>query len=221
MTVYSSVQPTLQSASLLRPIHPSVYSIGKRGLDILGSLVGLGLLAIAFIPIVIALQLDNPGPIFYSQIRCGFRGRKFRIHKFRSMVTNADALKSTVPNEANGLIFKNKSDPRITKIGHFLRKTSLDELPQFWNVLRGHMSLVGTRPPTLDEVARYEAHHWQRLEVKPGMTGEWQVRGRSSVSDFEEIVALDVQYQKRWSISYDLFLIVRTVQVVLLRRGAY
>ncbi|MEB3295231.1 MAG: sugar transferase [Synechococcales bacterium] len=221
MPVYSSVQPVFSTVVLPRSIHPAVFSHWKRGLDILGSLVGLVLLAVAFVPIAIAIQLDNPGPIFYRQIRCGFRGRPFTILKFRSMVSNADALKSAVQNEANGLIFKNKSDPRITRVGRFLRKTSLDELPQFWNVLQGDMSLVGTRPPTLDEVERYESHHWQRLEVKPGMTGEWQVRGRSSVRDFEEIVALDLQYQDRWSIKYDLYLILQTLQVVLRGRGAY
>lgn len=201
--------------------HPSVGSIFKRCLDIVGALVGLLVTAIIFIPIAIAIQIDNPGPILYSQVRCGYRGKTFRIWKFRSMVTNADELKHLIDNEAQGLIFKNKHDPRITRVGRLLRKTSLDEFPQFLNVLLGDMSLVGTRPPTVDEVMKYEPHHWQRLSVKPGITGEWQVRGRSSVSDFEDIVKMDLSYQDQWSVSYDLRLLVETVLVVLYRKGAY
>jgi lipopolysaccharide/colanic/teichoic acid biosynthesis glycosyltransferase len=125
-----------------------------------------------------------------------------------------------VVNQAQGHIFKNEADPRITRVGRFLRSTSLDELPQLWNVFRGDMSLVGTRPPTLDEVAKYEPHHWKRLNVKPGITGEWQVNGRSHVKDFEEIVRMDVAYQSKWSIFYDLKLILRTFQVVATKNGA-
>ena len=201
--------------------HPSVKSLLKRGLDILGALVGLAFSAIIFIPIAIAIQIDNPGPILYSQVRCGHRGRTFRIWKFRSMVADADKLKHLVKNEAQGLVFKNKNDPRITRVGILLRKTSLDEFPQFLNVLMGDMSLVGTRPPTVDEVMQYEPHHWQRLNVKPGITGEWQVRGRSSVSDFEDIVNMDLSYQEQWSFLYDLRLLLETVLVVLYRKGAY
>ena len=201
--------------------HPSVKSLLKRGLDILGALVGLAFTAIIFIPIAIAIQIDNPGPILYSQVRCGHRGRTFRIWKFRSMVADADKLKHLVKNEAQGLVFKNKNDPRITRVGILLRKTSLDEFPQFLNVLMGDMSLVGTRPPTVDEVMQYEPHHWQRLNVKPGITGEWQVRGRSSVSDFEDIVNMDLSYQEQWSFLYDLRLLLETVLVVLYRKGAY
>ncbi len=201
--------------------HPSVKSLLKRGLDILGALVGLAFTAIIFVPIAIAIQIDNPGPILYSQVRCGHRGRTFRIWKFRSMVADADKLKHLVKNEAQGLVFKNKNDPRITRVGILLRKTSLDEFPQFLNVLMGDMSLVGTRPPTVDEVMQYEPHHWQRLNVKPGITGEWQVRGRSSVSDFEDIVNMDLSYQEQWSFLYDLRLLLETVLVVLYRKGAY
>lgn len=201
--------------------HPSVSCILKRGLDIVGAVVGLLVTAILFLPIAIAIQIDNPGPILYSQVRCGHQGKTFRIWKFRSMVTNADKLKHLVQNEAQGLVFKNKNDPRITRIGRLLRKTSLDEFPQFLNVLLGDMSLVGTRPPTIDEVMKYESHHWQRLNVKPGITGEWQVRGRSSVSDFEDIVKMDLSYQDQWSVFYDLRLLIETVLVVLYRKGAY
>ncbi len=137
------------------------------------------------------------------------------------MVTNADALKHMVENQAQGLIFKNQNDPRITRVGQFLRRTSLDEFPQFWNVLKGDMSLVGTRPPTQDEVSQYAPHHWQRLEVRPGITGEWQVRGRSEVNNFEAIVQMDVEYQTRWSVGYDLWLIGQTILAVLRRQGAY
>jgi lipopolysaccharide/colanic/teichoic acid biosynthesis glycosyltransferase len=190
-------------------------------IDILGSLVGLAVIAILFIPLAIAIKLDNPGPIFYSQERFGLLGRPFRLYKFRSMVTNADALKSRIKNEAKGLIFKNRNDPRITRVGHFLRSTSLDELPQFWNVLRGEMSLVGTRPPTSDEVAAYTDYHWQRLAVKPGLTGEWQVHGRSLVMDFEDIVSLDLRYQAQWHPLYDLLLILKTIRILLIRQGAF
>lgn len=205
---------------LTQDVHPSVNSVFKRSLDICGSLVGLLILAIVFVPVAIAIQLDNPGPIFFSQERYGVHGRKFRIRKFRSMVVNAEQLKSLVSNEASGMIFKNKKDPRVTRVGRFLRSTSLDELPQFWNVLVGEMSLVGTRPPTGDEVARYNDRHWQRLNVKPGLTGEWQVSGRSSIKDFEEVVDLDLRYQSRWHPLYDLVIIAKTIYVIFAKVGA-
>lgn len=202
------------------PVHSSVNNKIKRLVDILGALVGLALTAIVAVPVAIAMQLDNPGPLLYSQIRCGLNGEKFRIWKFRSMVVDAEQLKHLVKNEAQGHIFKNENDPRITRVGRFLRKTSLDELPQFWNVLTGEMSLVGTRPPTPDEVKHYQPHHWKRLSVKPGMTGEWQVNGRSMIKDFEAIVGLDVAYQYKWSVAYDLYLILKTVKVVFTKSGA-
>ena len=201
--------------------HPSIDCPIKRGIDIVGSLVGLILLGVVFIPVAIAIKLDSPGPIFFSQRRYGLRGQPFTMYKFRSMASNAERLKSKVTNNARGLIFKNKSDPRITRVGKFLRRTSLDEFPQFWNVLLGQMSLVGTRPPLRDEVIRYQPHHWRRLDVKPGITGQWQVSGRSSIEDFEEIVDLDLQYQSLWSPLYDLYIILQTIQVVLDRTGAY
>ncbi|MBD1866386.1 sugar transferase [Cyanobacteria bacterium FACHB-471] len=222
----STLSPTIadssQSQALkLSSLHPSVTSNFKRILDIGGSLIGLLVLAIVFVPIAIAIKLDNPGPIFFVQKRCGLQGQVFHLVKFRSMVTNADELKAQIKNEAKGLIFKNRQDPRITRVGKFLRKTSLDELPQFWNVLMGDMSLVGTRPPTIDEVSQYSDHHWQRLNVKPGITGEWQVNGRSAIEDFEQIVDLDLRYQSRWTPLYDLFVIFRTLYVVFARVGAF
>ncbi len=214
----SAIEPS--SPVELKRLHSSVHNKLKRLIDVAGAVIGLGITAIVAIPVAIAIQRDDPGPIFYSQMRCGVKGNPFRIWKFRSMVMNADAQKHLVENQAKGNIFKNENDPRITRIGAFLRRTSLDELPQFWNVLKGEMSLVGTRPPTLDEVSHYQPHHWVRLNVKPGMTGEWQVNGRSSVIDFEDIVKLDVAYQQKWSIAYDLKLILRTIGVVLNKRGA-
>lgn len=217
----NAVSLVLPSSLAAAPLHPSTSSILKRAVDVVGALVGLAITAIIFIPVVLAIQLDNPGPIFYRQLRCGLRGQQFYIWKFRSMVRDADQLQHLVENEAEGFIFKNQQDPRVTSVGRFLRRTSLDELPQFWNVLRGDMSLVGTRPPTVDEVGLYADHHWQRLNVKPGITGEWQVKGRSNVKDFEAIVQLDLDYQNQWSVSYDLQLILQTVMSVLYRQGAF
>lgn len=194
--------------------HPSIRSQVKRGLDIVGSLVGLAITGIVFIPIAVAIKINDPGPILFSQIRCGWMGKQFKIWKFRSMCVNAEALKPSISNQADGKIFKNENDPRITKVGRFLRKTSLDELPQFWNVLKGEMSLVGTRPPTPNEVDIYAVPEWQRLDVKPGMTGEWQVNGRSKIQNFEDIIALDLGYQKKWSLVYDIQLILKTILVV-------
>ncbi|WP_374883614.1 sugar transferase [Microseira sp. BLCC-F43] len=224
MLTTPTIKPTLFPSSPFRlfpTTHLSTRCIFKRSLDIVGSIVGLLILAILFIPIAIAIKLDSPGSIIYRQKRCGLRGRPFTIYKFRTMVNNADALKSEIQNEASGAIFKNKNDPRITRVGRFLRRTSLDELPQFWNVLVGKMSLVGTRPPSFDEVIYYSDRHWCRLNVKPGITGEWQVNGRSVVNDFEQIVTLDLRYQKRWSLWYDLWLILKTIWVVITRQGAF
>lgn len=190
--------------------HKSVHSPIKRAIDIGFALVGLGVTAALFIPIAIAIKLDSPGPILFGQIRCGLMGRRFRIWKFRSMVTNAEALKSSVPNQAQGAFFKNDNDPRITRVGRFLRKTSLDEFPQFWNILIGDMSLIGTRPPTPDEISQYEVLNWQRLDVKPGLSGEWQVNGRSKIRNFEDVIRLDLRYQENWSLRYDFALILKT-----------
>ena len=205
---------------LERQIHPSVVSKTKRALDIVGAIIGLIVTGFIAMPIAIAMYFDDPGKLFYSQVRCGFEGKPFKIWKFRSMIANADRQKHLVENQAKGHIFKNENDPRITKVGCFLRRTSLDEFPQFWNVLKGDMSLVGTRPPTVEEVAMYEEHHHQRLKVKPGITGEWQVRGRSEVLDFENIVCMDLEYQQKWSFAYDIKLILGTIAVVLVRKGA-
>lgn len=223
MTTTTSTSKSLSSFPGSAPdvIHPSVSCMIKRSVDILGSLVGLTILAVMLLPIAIAIKVESRGPIFYSQLRHGLHGEQFRIWKFRSMVQNADELKTLVKNEAQGQIFKNENDPRITRVGKFLRRTSLDEFPQFWNVLKGDMSLVGTRPPTPDEVAKYTDHHWKRLNVKPGITGQWQVSGRSSIKDFEEIVQLDLMYQECWHPLYDLQLLTKTVLHLLSQSDAY
>ncbi|MGF1535430.1 MAG: exopolysaccharide biosynthesis polyprenyl glycosylphosphotransferase [Elainellaceae cyanobacterium] len=211
-----------QSKEQLIATHPSVKSRAKRLMDIVGSLVGLSITAALFIPIALAITLDNPGPIFFRQERCSWMGQRFKIWKFRSMVVNAEALKDKVENQVEGPLFKNKNDPRVTKVGRFLRKSSLDELPQFWNVLKGEMSLVGTRPPTPKELEEYEIPQWQRLDVKPGMTGEWQVNGRSSVKSFEDVIKMDLQYQENWSLIYDIKLIFKTIAVLFNKKsGAY
>lgn len=216
---YLAVANQVYQPPLSRLPHVSTKSIFKRSLDIIGACVGLALLCLLFVPIAIAIRLDSKGPILYSQERYGLQGKPFTMWKFRSMVSNADELKASVTNESEGLIFKNEADPRITKVGQFLRKTSLDEFPQFWNVLRGDMSLVGTRPPTADEVAHYNERHWQRLDVRPGMTGQWQVNGRSAIKDFEDIVTLDLDYQALWTPIYDIQLILKTVATLLSKRS--
>ena len=193
---------------------PAATSSLKRIIDVAGALVGLGIVAALILPIAIAIRVDSPGPLFFRQLRYGYKGTPFVIWKFRSMVSDADSNQHRVQNQARGLIFKNRTDPRVTRVGRFLRRTSLDELPQFVNVLRGEMSLVGTRPPILNEVAQYQPHHWQRLAVKPGMTGKWQTSGRSSIEDFEDIVAMDMAYQTNWSIWKDVTILFKTVAVV-------
>jgi anti-anti-sigma factor len=199
--------------------HPSVRSRAKRAMDIVGALVGLGLTVVLFGVVALAIKLEDGGPIFFVQTRCSWLGKPFQIWKFRSMVIDAEARKQDVANKVEGPLFKNDNDPRITRIGRFLRRTSLDEFPQFWNVLKGDMSLVGTRPPTPDEMAQYKVSEWQRLNVKPGMTGEWQVNGRSTVTAFEQVVQLDLQYQRKWSLLYDIQLIVRTVLVLFSKKS--
>ena len=196
--------------------------IAKRCMDIAGGLVGC-LLSIPIIAIVaIPLKIESPGPLFFKQKRVGRNGRYFYIHKLRSMYMDAEERKKELmaQNEMNGLMFKMEDDPRVTKVGKFIRKTSIDELPQFFDVLRGDMSLVGTRPPTVDEYKQYESHHKRRLSMKPGITGLWQVSGRSNIEDFEEVVKLDVTYIDNWSLWNDIKILFKTVYVVFAGRGA-
>jgi lipopolysaccharide/colanic/teichoic acid biosynthesis glycosyltransferase len=211
----------LQSNFFQHKLHDSVDCKKKRFIDLIGSLIGLLLILIIFFPIALVIKIDSPGSIFYSQIRCGLQGKPFRIWKFRTMVEGAELQQYLVDNEIEGCLFKNKNDPRITRVGKFLRRTSLDELPQFWNVFKGEMSLVGTRPPTLDEVKNYQDRHYKRLLVKPGLTGEWQVYGRSNIKQFDDVVNMDIDYQNKWSFLYDIKLILMTIRVVALGKGAY
>ena len=194
----------------------------KRLIDICGALVGLLLCGIISIFLVPAIKLDSPGPVIFSQIRIGKNGRRFKFYKFRSMYIDAEERKKEImkDNEMNGLMFKMEDDPRITKVGKFIRKTSLDEFPQFFNVLIGDMSLVGTRPPTEDEFRKYNGHYKRRLMMTPGITGLWQVSGRSDITDFDEIVKLDLDYIDNWSLSGDIKILFRTVAQVIKREGA-
>ena len=195
----------------------------KRILDICGSIAGLTITLILLPAIFFAIKKDSPGPLLFGQQRVGLNGRRFKCWKFRSMYIDAEERKKELmaQNEMNGAIFKMKNDPRITKVGAFMRKTSLDELPQFWNVLMGDMSLVGTRPPTPDEVAQYENWHRRRISIKPGITGNWQISGRNKVEDFDKIVQLDLNYIDNWSFWLDIKILIKTVMVVLARDGSY
>lgn len=194
----------------------------KRIIDITGAIVGLAITAIAFLVVAPAIVLESPGPIFFSQDRMGKHGRIFKCYKFRSMYANAEERKEELisHNEMKGNMFKIKDDPRITKVGKIIRSMSIDELPQFWNVLKGDMSLVGTRPPTMDEVEKYKNHHWKRLCIKPGITGLWQVSGRNEVKDFEDVIKLDNVYIENWSIKLDIQLLLKTFKVVLMKSGS-
>lgn len=194
----------------------------KRIIDIIGALIGL-IITIIITPFIsIAIKLESPGPIFFSQKRVGKNGRYFKIYKFRSMYLDAEERKAELmkKNEINGLMFKMTDDPRITKVGKFIRKTSIDELPQFFNILIGDMSLVGTRPPTIDEFKQYNLHYRRRLSITPGLTGMWQVSGRSDIKDFEEVVKLDLEYIDHWSLGLDFKILVQTVKVVLFGKGS-
>lgn len=194
----------------------------KRIMDITGGLVGMILLGIATVLVAPAIKIESPGPIFFGQTRVGKNGRKFTFYKFRSMYQDAEKRKKElmIKNEVKGPMFKMVDDPRITTVGRFLRNTSIDELPQFWNVLRGDMSLVGTRPPTVDEFERYEAKHKCRLSMTPGLTGLWQISGRSDIKDFDEVVKLDMQYIDNWSILTDIKILILTVWVVFTGKGS-
>lgn len=194
----------------------------KRIIDIVGAIIGLAFTAIITVFLAPAILIESPGPLFFKQKRVGTNGRYFYIYKFRSMYQDAEARKAALmaQNEMKGLMFKMTDDPRVTKVGKFIRATSLDEFPQFLNVLKGDMSLVGTRPPTVDEFKAYEAHHKRRLSMKPGLTGMWQVSGRSNIEDFEEVVKLDCYYIDNWSLQLDAKILLKTVVVVLKKVGS-
>ena len=200
-----------------------LYWIGRRTQDVILSSLALVALSPVMLATAIAIVVDDPsaGPIF-SQERIGRNGKPFKFYKFRSMCPNAEAKLDDLleQNEMDGPVFKIKDDPRITRVGKFIRKTSLDELPQLWNILKGDMSIVGTRPPLPGEVSLYELHHRARLAIKPGITGLWQVSGRSDITDFEEVVDLDKQYINSWNIEMDIKILLKTVLVVFKRDGS-
>lgn len=196
----------------------------KRTMDILAGIVGVILSSPIMLVTAIAIKLDSPGPVLFKQTRVGQNGRRFKIYKFRSMYIDAEERKKELleKNELEGgVMFKIKDDPRITRVGKFIRRTSIDELPQFFNVLSGTMSLVGTRPPTLDEVEKYETSQWRRISIKPGLTGMWQVSGRSNIKSFDEIVELDTEYIDNWTLGMDIKIIFKTILVLLKHDDAY
>ncbi len=207
----------------------------KRVMDIAGGLVGCLLTGIIFIFVAPAIYISSPGPIFFAQERVGKNGKKFKMYKFRSMYMDAEARKAELMKEnklGDGKMFKMDFDPRVignkilpdgtkkTGIGDFIRRTSLDEFPQFFNVLKGDMSVVGTRPPLVSETELYELHHYARLSIKPGITGLWQVSGRSDITDFEEVVRLDREYIDNWNVGMDIKILLKTVAVVLKKDGS-
>ena len=207
----------------------------KRLMDIVGGLIGSAITVILTIPIGLAIFVSDPGPIFFSQIRIGENGKKFKIYKFRSMYKDAEARKKQLAQtsgQEDQLMFKMEHDPRIIGqkqlpdgswkkgVGGWIRDLSLDEFPQFFNVLKGDMSLVGTRPPTLDEWTRYEPIHRSRMSTRPGITGLWQVSGRSAIRDFDTVVRLDREYIENWSLKQDIHILLKTIMVVFTRKGA-
>ncbi|MEK4607254.1 sugar transferase [Geobacillus sp. FSL W8-1251] len=199
------------------------YLIAKRIMDICGALIGLICLSWLFLIVALLIKLEDPkGPVFFRQVRVGKNGKEFYMYKFRSMVTNAEELLESLLhlNEVTGAMFKMKEDPRVTKIGKFIRKTSIDELPQLWNVLKGEMSLVGPRPPLPREVAQYTEYDKQRLLVTPGCTGLWQVSGRNDLG-FDEMVELDLKYIRERSLLYDIKIIFKTIKIMIRPNSAY
>ena len=207
-----------------RPHRPRCTDALKRLMDVIGAAVGLVLAAPLILAAAVAVKLDSPGPAFFLQKRVGKNGRRFSMIKLRTMVQDAERMKAALlaENELHGgCMFKLRRDPRVTRVGAFLRRSSIDELPQLVNVLLGHMSLVGARPPTEDEVLLYRPEHWRRLAKKPGITGLWQISGRSAITSFEQVVALDASYIESHSLLLDIKILLRTLPAVLRGRGAY
>lgn len=211
--------PTLVKRTVRINVSGMLY---KRILDYAVGSLGFLVFLMLYPVIGLLIKLDSEGPVLFRQPRVGEHGRVFHIYKFRTMVTDADRMlpQLMAQNEMKGHMFKLGNDPRITKLGRFLRKSSLDEFPQFINVMRGEMSLVGTRPPTVEEVARYEARHRRRISIKPGITGLWQVSGRSKIEDFEQVLKLDLQYIDNWRFVDDVIILWKTIWVVMARKGA-
>ena len=211
--------PTLTDYTAITNASGLLY---KRILDLAAGFLGFMIFILSYPIIWLIIKLDSPGPVLFKQRRVGMHGRQFYLYKFRSMVADAELQKAALlgKSEMKGPMFKIERDPRITRVGRFLRKTSLDEFPQFVNVLKGEMSLVGTRPPTPDEVKQYEDWHRRRISIKPGITGLWQISGRNVITDFTEVVKLDLEYIDGWRFSKDLIILWKTVWVVLARKGA-
>ena len=206
-----------------KSIDPFLLAI-KRFIDIIGSLLGIILSSPIMLITAIAIKINSPGPVLFRQQRVGLNGKIFNILKFRSMVTDADKhLQELMAKNEMGdsRLFKIKDDPRITKVGKFIRKTSIDELPQFFNVIKGEMCLVGTRPPTVSEVSQYDRRHLRRISIKPGITGIWQTQGRNNIKDFEQVVQMDLYYIDNWSLYLDFKLMLKTIIVLLNNKGAY
>ena len=203
-------------------VHNDREIILKKTTDFIGGLLGTVLSLPIILITAIPLLIESPGPLIFKQARVGKNGRIFNIYKLRSMYADAEKRKQALmaQNKMDGHMFKMDNDPRITKVGKFIRKYSIDELPQFWNVLKGDMSLIGTRPPTVEEFEQYESHHKRRLSMKPGITGLWQVSGRSNIQDFEEVVKLDCEYIDTWSPALNIKILFKTVNVVLTHKGA-
>ena len=211
-------------ALLSRPALVGSQLVMKRALDVVGSFAGLIALSPLMLLVAVAVRATSKGPVFFRQTRVGLGGDPFQMIKFRTMVHDAEQQQQSLEqaNVYSGTpLFKLARDPRLTPIGMFLRRSSLDELPQLFNVLIGEMSLVGPRPAVPAEVAKYKQHHFVRFEVLPGMTGPWQVSGRNAIRDFEDVVRLDASYIRGWTVWKDLAILVRTIPAVLSMKGAY
>ncbi len=195
----------------------------KRTMDLVIAILATIILSPIMLITAVAIRIDSPGPAIFKQKRVGQNGRIFDIYKFRSMCVDAEAKKETLmeQNEMDGFMFKIKDDPRVTRVGRFIRKTSIDELPQLFNVIRGEMSLVGTRPPTVEEVSQYKRGQWRRISIKPGITGMWQISGRNDITSFDEVVELDLRYIDNWTIWLDIEILFKTVGVLVTKKGAY
>ncbi|WP_302469437.1 sugar transferase [Heyndrickxia coagulans] len=221
--VRSSATQKMETTKKIEFEEKKTYTMIKRGMDIIGASMGLIFLSWLFLIVAVLIKIEDPkGTVFFKQVRVGKNGKTFYMYKFRSMVSDAEEkLKDLLKyNEIEGAMFKLKEDPRVTKIGKFIRKTSIDELPQLWNVLKGDMSLVGPRPPLSREVKEYSQYDMQRLLVTPGCTGLWQVSGRNNLN-FEEMVDLDLQYIANLSIYLDIKILLKTVYILVVPKGAY
>jgi lipopolysaccharide/colanic/teichoic acid biosynthesis glycosyltransferase len=219
--VWRRQQPLIE---LTRPSLKSWQLVVKRMVDMVGAAAGLIVLSPLFVVLAVLVRLDSRGPVFFTQNRVGRGGRGFRIVKFRTMVNGAENHRDALLSRSvygDPRLFKVPNDPRMTRLGGWLRRWSLDELPQLFNVLKGHMSLVGPRPPLPSEVALYAEHHYSRFDAKPGMTGPWQVSGRNEITDFDRVVAMEREYMQNWSLGRDLGILLRTLPVVMRGVGAH